>query len=747
MFNRTPHLAVAAGLWLAFTASAHATDATLPIAFHPQSLSLDVDSDWAAATSASPAPVFSKRVEVPGAAWIRLNLDGTVLPGDESLGEGAFLRITSLLDGATQEMHASHLEQWHHQSAYFNGDAVQVELISSASAGMSRLRITGATYEIAADTVPAGDDDGAPRSYCGMYDLRELSDDPRVARVVFDTGAIGTVSIIDDPNHTFLTAGPIAAALNGNSVIEFHAPLTYPNGTTLVHPAPSDQYVADLSSVQRASGAAGSGDNWGYFGAFGNSTTGLTPFQAQGAFFTLADIVPPVDGRQIRTTGNGFTQPPIFRTWSFVQKSEAGAYVGNTGTRVLFRTSLTSGDGGTLIVDETSGEVIGIASEDGCTATGGSNAATAITNPNLRIALNHPLGVCIAVLLDLPNGTPELLNPNGGTTIRVNALGFNGSEPQPGTGQLHYNGGSGWVTVEMDEIAPNSYDAVFPGFPCGTFVDYYFSVETTGGIRVPDQLSNPVNTYRSAAASTFNVITSWDFEDGTGWTVDTGGVLEDGAWERGVPAGNGSRGDPPTDYDGSGQCWVTANRPTSSGDSDVDGGPTRLRSPSFNLASTSNAYVSYARWFTNTPADVDRLTVQVSNNGGLSYSTFETIANSTGWNVSRRKITDVIPVTASMRFRFSVSDVPNNSRTEAGLDAFTIIDYQCSQPITCNKGDVNDDGLVDGRDISGFVLELSGNGPPESPSYCASDMDNDGSLEIDDDLNAFVNCLVNGVCP
>ncbi len=723
--------------------AARADAGSLPKLFDFNQVAVGLESEWLSATTTTPSIVVAEEIRVPGAAWIRLNLDGTVLPGDESAGDGAYLRITSLLDGAVQEMHASHLEQWSYHSAYFNGEAVRVELLASASAGLCRLRVTDSIFQIADElNMPAGGEDGTPRSPCGEFDNRELSDDPRVARVVFASGAIGTVSIIDDPNHTFLTSGPVAAALLSTSVIEFHAPLTLPNGTTLMHPPPSDQYVADLTSIQRVSGAAGSGDNWGYFGALANSTTGLTPFQAEGAFFNRADVVPPVDGRSIRTTGNGFTQPPIFRTWSFVQKTEVGEYVGNTGTRVLFRTDLTSGDAGTLIVDETNGEVIGIASEDGCTLTGGSNAATAITNQNLRNAMNFPLGVCRAIEINLPNGTPELLNPNGGQTVRVDFSGVNGSEPQPGTGLLHYNAGQGWVSTPMTQIVDNSYDAVFPGFPCGTFVDYYFSVETTTGIRIPNQPTNPINTHRSAAASSVQVITSWDFEDATGWFVDNVSVT-DGEWERGVPAGNGTRGDPVTDYDGSGQCWLTGNR---AGDSDVDGGPTRLRSPTFNLTGTSNAHISYARWFTNTPPDIDRLTVQVSTNGGITYSTFESIPDTAGWVVSRRKISDVVPITASMRFRFSVSDNPNNSRTEAAIDAFSIIDYVCDS-VTCSKGDVNNDGLVDGNDVPGFAATLLGASGPGTQPFCATDMDGDGVLELTDDVNSFVGCLVDGVCP
>lgn len=753
MQTRAPSqfIALATTIVFSFFCRTVRADALLTPVFTPVQASMSVDSGWVSATGNSFEPVFTSEVRVPGAAWLRLRFEETVLGGDEGSGSGAFLRLTSLEDGAVQTLHATHLFQWNNRSAYFNGEAVQVELLATALSGPCRVRVIEATYE-PMPAMPGGtseEDDASPRSYCGTDDNRDLSDDGRVARIILDSGTVGTVFMIDDPNHTFLTNGSIAANINDDAVIEFHAPLTYPNGTTLNHPSPEFQYVADLTSVQFATGAAGTGNNWGYFGANANSTSGLTPFETEGVYFELADGIPPVDDRGIRTYGNGFTQPPVFRTWSFVQKTEVGEYIGFTGTRVQFRNDLTSGDAGAAVIDDTTGEVIGVASEDGCTAIGGSNAATAITNPNLRTALNHPLGVCVALVYNFPNGQPDQLNPNGGTAIRVEVTGANGSEPEPGSGQLHYNAnnGMGWITIPMVVVGPGLYDAVFPAFSCGAFVDYYVSAETTMGIRVPDQLANPTSTFRAVAATTINVISNWDFESGTGWTVD--GVVINGAWERGVPVRNTTTGNPPppgapaTDFDGSGQCWVTEN---SLVDGDVDGGPTRLRSPSFNLSATSNAYVSYAQWFTNEPVDIDTMIVQMSNNGGLAYSTAETISNHAGWVVSRYRVDSILPVSSSVRFRFHVIDNPNNSRTEAAIDAFSIIDYQCDTS-TCMKGDVNDDDVINASDIGPFTTVLLGGSAPGTQPFCATDMDGDGVLETTDDIASFTNCLVNGTCP
>src|SRR5690606_31915284 len=150
------------------------------------------------------------------------------------------------------------------------------------------------------------------------------------------------------------------------------------------------------------------------------------------------------------------------------------------------------------------------------------------------------------------------------------------------------------------------------------------------------------------------------FETADGWTVENIS-LSDGAWQRGVPIGGGVRGDPPTDFDGSGQAWLTANR---SGNSDVDGGPTRLLSPIYDLSAFSDALVWYARWFDNDSRDADRLDVHVSNDGGLSWTLVESVPHRDGWELASFLVSDFVPLTAEMRVRFSATDNPNNSVTE-----------------------------------------------------------------------------------
>ncbi len=275
-----------------------------------------------------------------------------------------------------------------------------------------------------------------------------------------------------------------------------------------------------------------------------------------------------------------------------------------------------------------------------------------------------------SLLFDYPNGRPELVLPAGGTRMRVDVYS-SGSDPQPGTGMLHVNDGSGWIDIPMEILADNSYEAIFPASDCGTTVNYYVSSETDRGQVVNDPASAPIVTYSTLSANALNVFYQDDFQTDRGWTVINDNVT-DGAWERAIPANGGTRGDPPADSDGSGFCFVTGN----GANQDLDGGPTSLISPIFDLSTMDRVLVSYDRWFYNDDVD-DSLDAWVSNNGGTNWTFMKSVGHDPGWFNESLNIADFLPLTSQMRFKFNAADNPNNSVTEAGLDAFKLIEVDC----------------------------------------------------------------------
>ena len=97
-----------------------------------------------------PRVVWSHMVTVPKSSWLRLEYEGVLLSGSADRGaDGSFLRLTSMRDGAVQTQHLRHVGEWQDTSAYFNGDAVLVELLAHP-----RIRATTASSSGLCRSVP-----------------------------------------------------------------------------------------------------------------------------------------------------------------------------------------------------------------------------------------------------------------------------------------------------------------------------------------------------------------------------------------------------------------------------------------------------------------------------------------------------------------------------------------------------------------------------------------------------------------
>ncbi len=344
----------------------------------PPTLSLThiYDTGWVRNEGPTRDVILSFTVHEPQAAWLRVYFDIVELGGDLPSGNQAILRITSHRDGAVQELNATSVRQWDLSSAYFNGDAVQVDVVAYPGTG-ARVRTRGVDMGL----IPAD-----PETICGNNDDRVLSSDVRVARLL-PIGCTGW--LIDDCNHCMLTAGHCQGNI---SVVEFNVPLSSAGGS-LNHPPPEDQYAKDNASLQ-GNGGNGVGDDWAYFGTFPNSNTGLTAYEAQGWSFVLEN--PPAAGQgKIRITGYG-TDSGVRNQ---VQQTEVGPLVVSSGTTVGYRTDTTGGNSGSPVIHKQRDHAVGIHTHGGCSSTGGNNWGTAINHAGLQSALAAPLGVCA-------NGSP-----------------------------------------------------------------------------------------------------------------------------------------------------------------------------------------------------------------------------------------------------------------------------------------------------------------------------------------------------
>ena len=351
-----------------------------PIIAPPSSheVAVRVDSgDVGNNTSQRRATAWSHTIEIRGAKWLRVHFSEVVLTKGRK--QDSILRITSLEDGAFQILNTTTCQQWRDKSAYFNGDAVRVELLAHAGAENNRVAI---------DRVTAGDvpEPDLSRTICNGSDDRELSTDARICRV--DSGC--TAWLFDDRENDMITAGHCAASM---SAVFFNVPLSDPDGS-LNFPTPDDQYAICTDSVQFTDG--GVGNDWCYFGCFNNSNTGLSPLAAQGSSFAIGTPNSNTfdSNDQIRITGFGTTSAPVNPTWNQAQKTQLGPFNQFAGNTIRYRTDTTGGNSGSPILLFPTGVAYGVHTHGGCSNSGGANQGTGLNHAAFMNAINNPQGVC-----------------------------------------------------------------------------------------------------------------------------------------------------------------------------------------------------------------------------------------------------------------------------------------------------------------------------------------------------------------
>ena len=152
-----------------------------------------------------------------------------------------------------------------------------------------------------------------------------------------------------------------------------------------------------------------------------------------------------------------------------------------------------------------------------------------------------------------------------------------------------------------------------------------------------------------------------------------------------------------------------------------------------DLGGAEEALLRYSRWWVNDDLDGDPFDVEVSDDGGASWTLLECVTDSpAGWFERNYELGNYVELTSQMRVRFSATDNPNNSKDEAGLDAFELADVSCTNPGT---GDYDGDNSVDLADYAAFQTCFGGSATGDCGT--AFEFVLNGQIDLDD-LARFV---------
>ncbi|NRA11502.1 MAG: choice-of-anchor B family protein [Crocinitomicaceae bacterium] len=192
------------------------------------------------------------------------------------------------------------------------------------------------------------------------------------------------------------------------------------------------------------------------------------------------------------------------------------------------------------------------------------------------------------------------------------------------------------------------------------------------------------------------------FELDLGWSVS--GNPDSGDWERDEPSGTSYQGDwsnPEDDSDDCGEmAYITGNGGGSAGSDDIDDGTTILTSPTFDLSTYADPYLSFERWFFNaggqgsTPND--SLVVDITNGTQTVRRDFADINSPdlSSWAYREFRVTDYLPATAIMQMKIRAMDIGQGHLSEGGFDDFYVWDDTTSTNPNIGILEITNDELV-----------------------------------------------------
>jgi V8-like Glu-specific endopeptidase len=286
-----------------------------------QMLPYAVDSGTWAATNDDFDVVYAEEVHVAEAAWIRLYFSEIALSGD------SFVRITSLADGEAQALDAAGVAMWNSTSAYFNGNAVLLELVAAPGTLGNRVATAQIEVEFAHDAGTRGDPSQC--GICGGVDDRAPSMQDWSCRLM----SVGCTASVWTTSSCLVSAGH---CISGTLVAQFRVPPSLANCNT-VNPPVNDQFP--ITAQQSLNGGVGA--DWAVLRT-GTNGLGQRPFQRYGQMRRIAPL-PAAVGNAVEIFGYGLDLTCVR---SQTQQLSTGAVTAVAASNYQFNADVRGGNSG-----------------------------------------------------------------------------------------------------------------------------------------------------------------------------------------------------------------------------------------------------------------------------------------------------------------------------------------------------------------------------------------------------------------
>jgi hypothetical protein len=368
------------GLWLVVSSMPAGAQQSLDRPLH-EAQPYFRDSGVLKNLTSAPRSLHLERVAVDHSAWVRVYF------GDTQLGPGSFLRIKSELDGEVQDLDAAALALWSRSSAYFNGDAVTIEVMAGPGTS-NRLVIERVASEPAEPTGGAGQ--------CGICG----PDDRLPAQPIENWSArllpAGCTASIYDGQSCAVSAGHCISG--PGMVLQFNVPLSSAN-CNINQPPIADQFPVDQFLFTNG----GTGNDWSVMST-GPNNLGQKAFDRYGVLKPIATAVPQV-GQPLQIWGYGVDQTCAF---SQIQQTSTGSVTSVSPTLINHDVDATFGNSGSGITRNGT-EILAIATHCPC-----PNWATRVDHSGFAAARNQLCPEAPAVPANLSGFTIVQGTPAGG---------------------------------------------------------------------------------------------------------------------------------------------------------------------------------------------------------------------------------------------------------------------------------------------------------------------------------------------